>query len=251
MSRTVCIVQARMASSRLPNKVLLPLGGRPTLAHVLARCAAIPSVAAVCCATVDSPDCDPVADLAAGCGVHVFRGAEGDVLGRYRRAAEMLNADVILRVTSDCPLIDPEVCEATIQRRMATGAAYASNNRVASWPHGLDCEAFTMAALRLADEKATLPEDREHVTYWITERSGLPVAHLAGPGGAAPDHRWTLDYPEDYDFLQRLFALLPPWPALPSWREVADILAKHPEIVEINSARRLNAGHGQAEEQAS
>ena len=250
MSRTVAIIQARFAATRLPGKALLTLGGRPVLEHVIARCAAIPSVDAVCCATSDGADCDQVAEIAARCGVHVFRGDEADVLGRYRRAADDLGADVVLRVTADCPLLDPAVCDAVIRLRREAGVDYASNNRIPSWPHGLDCEAFSAAALRLADRCATLEVDREHVTYWITERSGLTVANLPGPGNGAQEHRLTLDYPEDHAFLSALLEHLPPWPALPSWQDVAVVLEQHPGLAAINRHRRHHAAEAKGADEA-
>lgn len=242
MSRTICIVQARMASTRLPGKVLLDLAGRPVLEHVLTRCRAIPSVDEVCCATATSSDCDGIAGLAESLGCMVFRGDPLDVLKRYRQAADLAGADVVLRVTSDCPLIDPAVCEATLRLRASANAAYASNNRRPEWPHGVDCEAFTIAALRQADERSIEPECREHVTYWITDHSDLPVVHLSGPGTKMSRHRWTVDWPEDLAFLRALSAHLPPWPALPGWQEVAAVLEACPELSTINACR---IGHPQ------
>ena len=103
MSTTAVIVQARMGSTRLPGKVMLDLAGKSVLAHVLERCAAIPGADLVCCATVAGPDGDPVAAEAARCGAEVFRGSEDDVLDRYHRAAKQHHAEIVLRVTSDCP----------------------------------------------------------------------------------------------------------------------------------------------------
>ena len=119
-------------------------------------------------------------------------------------------------------------------------ASYASNNAVREWPHGLDCEVFTRAALELAAREASDAYDREHVGPWMRRAAGMPETHLAGPGGAMARHRWTLDYAEDLAFLRAL------WPHLPAgrrapWPEVAAILDRHPEIVAINAMHAVEA----------
>jgi spore coat polysaccharide biosynthesis protein SpsF len=235
--RTVCIVQARVGSSRLPGKVLERLGNAPVLAHVLRRCQAIASVDAVVCATVEGPDGEAVADLARAQGVCVYRGSEWDVLARYQSAARKAGADIILRVTSDCPLIDPEVCDAVLRLRATTDADYATNNMPPSWPHGLDCEAVTRAALEAAAAQATEPGDREHVTPWIRRNPAFRRVNLAGPGGHLAAARWTLDYPEDLAFLRALDTHLP-LDGDANWHAVAGLLARQPELARINEARR-------------
>lgn len=237
-ARTVCIVQARVGSTRLPGKVLAPIGGTPVLTHVLRRCRAIAGVDDVVCATVDGPDGEPVAALAKALGIAVFRGSESDVLARYHGAAHAAAADIVLRITSDCPLIDPEVCAAVLELRADAGADYAANNMPPSWPHGLDCEAFTIAALNEAYDTATDPADREHVTPWIRRNRAFRRVNLAGPGGELAGQRWTLDYPEDLDFLRELHARMAgdvPWP---SWRDVAQLVAREPELMLINEGRK-------------
>jgi spore coat polysaccharide biosynthesis protein SpsF len=223
-----------MGSSRLPGKVLAKLGGRTVLAHCLSRATAVPGADAVCLATSELAIDDPVAEAAAQLsGVTVFRGHATDVLARYADAARATSADIILRITCDCPLIDPVVCGEVLALRAKTGASYASNNLTREWPHGLDCEAFTRQALDAADRAATDSYDREHVGPWMRRAAGAAAAHLPGPGAAAARHRWTLDYPQDLAFLLAL------WPHLPadrisSWRDVIAALDRHPEIVKIN-----------------
>lgn len=236
--KTAVIVQARMTSTRLPGKVMLGLAGHTVLAQVLHRCATIPGADAVCCAIPLDAIHDPLLGEAEHAGASVFRGSEDDVLDRYFHAAQALGADVVMRVTSDCPLIDPAVCGRVLRLVTEEGADYACNNMPPSWPHGLDCEAFTFAALALAAETARQPDEREHVTPWLRNHPELHKANLIGPGGAAAEQRWTLDFPEDYDFFARLFRELPPWPEIPSTDEVLAILANHPHIQTIN--RRHN-----------
>jgi spore coat polysaccharide biosynthesis protein SpsF len=235
---TACIVQARIASTRLPAKVLKDLAGEPVLGHVLRRCKAIPGVDVVVCATVDNAECDPVESLAGRYDTVVHRGSETDVLRRYLGAARQVDADVVMRVTSDCPLIDPGLCGDVREQREAEGADYAANNFTWTYPHGLDCEIFTRAALEAAAETATEPYDREHVSPWIRRHPTYKKAAVAGPGGPEAKWRWTLDFPEDLDFMRALCGYLPPPPAIPSWREMADIVTEHPDLTEINAARR-------------
>lgn len=232
---TACIVQARMGSTRLPGKVMKDLAGWTVLRHVLTRCTAIPGVDVVVCATVDEPACDGLAAEAEACGALVFRGSESDVLSRYLGAARLVNADIVMRVTSDCPLIDPQVSGETLALMMASGAAYVSNTSAkARWPKGLDTEVFGAAMLEQAAAQATAPHDREHVTPWIIRNPELPKDNYLAPPGLIPG-RWTLDHPEDYAFFQALFKHLPPPPHLTGWREIQAVLDAHPEIVAINA----------------
>lgn len=232
---TAIIVQARLGSSRLPGKVLKPLARSTVLEEVLRRCRAIPGADLVVCAVPEGGKDDPVAAEARRCGAIVTRGSETDVLDRYLQASKAVGADVVMRVTSDCPLIDPEVCGAVLDLRTAEGADYACNNLPPSFPHGLDCEAFTRDALELAWREVIAPEDREHVTPWLRRAPEIRRAVLAGPGGDLVYLRWTLDFPEDYDFFKAVFALMPPPPAIPAWQELATLLKHHPEIAAINS----------------
>jgi glutamate-1-semialdehyde 2,1-aminomutase/spore coat polysaccharide biosynthesis protein SpsF len=239
MSKTACIVQARLGSTRLPGKVLETLGDAPVLEHVLRRCNAIPGVDEVVCATVEGANGDAVAALADGLDVTVYRGSETDVLARYHGAAHAVGAAIVMRVTSDCPLIDPEICAAVLRLRAEAAADYAANNMPPSWPHGLDCEAFTIDALDDAAATATAPEDREHVTPWIRRNRAYRRVNLPGPGGEFVAQRWTLDYPEDLAFLRALYERLPGGCAGPrSWRSALAVLEREPQLALINEARR-------------
>lgn len=232
---TAVIVQARLGSSRLPGKVLKPLAGGTVLAEVLRRCRAIPGADLVVCAVPEGERDDPVAAEAQRCGAIVTRGSESDVLDRYLQASKAVGADVVMRVTSDCPLIDPGVCGAVLGLRAEKDADYACNNLPPSFPHGLDCEAFTRDALELAWREGTAREDREHVTPWLRRAPEIRRAVLAGPGGDLVHLRWTLDFLEDYDFFKTVFALMPAQTAIPGWQELATLLKRHPEIAAINS----------------
>lgn len=231
---TAIIVQARMGSTRLPGKVLMPLAGHTVLEEVLRRCRAIPGADTVVCAIPDDPADDVLIAPATRSGAVVTRGSASDVLSRYRRAADTVGADIVMRVTSDCPLIDPALCGEVLALRAARGVDYAANNIPPGFPHGLDCEAFTAAALRRADDEARDPYAREHVTPWLRTHPTVTRAALPGPGGAVLDQRWTLDFPEDYAFFQAVFAKLP---QNCGWRDAVEMLDAHPEITTINAGR--------------
>jgi UDP-2,4-diacetamido-2,4,6-trideoxy-beta-L-altropyranose hydrolase len=236
-SVTAIIVQARLGSSRLPGKILQKIGGRTVLEHDIARLKAVRRADLVVIATTDKESDTPVAKAAAAAGALVFRGDESDVLARYLGAARMVDADIIMRVTSDCPLIDAAICDAVLGLRAETSADYAANNMPRLFPHGLDCEAFTRAALERAAAEATDPYDREHVTPWLRRVPGLKRANLTGPGWPANQQRWTLDFPEDLTFFTDLFAKMPMEP-VPDWQDVLSYLGRRPELVHANAGHR-------------
>lgn len=236
-ARTAIIVQARMGSTRLPGKVMRTVAGRTLLSYCLARCRAIPGATVVVCATTTDPADQAIVDEARRCGVEVFRGSETDVLGRYLGAARMVEADVVMRVTSDCPLIDPELCGAVLRLRADRAVDYACNNDPPGYPHGLDCEAFTTAALARADAATEPGHDREHVTPWLRREPTVSRAAMTGPGGEVVGMRWTLDYPEDLAFFEAILPRLSD-PVRQGWREIADLVSQEPALAAINAGRR-------------
>lgn len=238
--RTAIIVQARKGSSRLPGKVLQKLGDRTVLEHVIGRLRMVENADMVVVATTTLPADDEIVTLAESAGAIVFRGDEHDVLGRYLGAARAVDADVILRVTSDCPLIDPALCAAVIKARADTRADYASNNMPRLFPHGLDCEAFTRAALEHAASDATETYDREHVTPWLRRNPDLQRTNVVGPGWPANQQRWTLDYPGDLEFFTRLFAELPR-DRIPPWQEVLSQIGQQPDLALANAGHRAKS----------
>jgi spore coat polysaccharide biosynthesis protein SpsF len=236
------IVQARVNSSRLPGKVLLPLGTQSVLGHVLERCATIPGSDVLCCAVPEGTADDPVAAEAERCGARVFRGSENDVLDRYARAAAWLRASVVMRVTSDCPLIDPVLCGEVLAFVTRDGADYACNNLRPSWPHGLDCEAMKASWLARAAAEAKRPSEREHVTPFIRNHKECEISNLAGPGGEATEHRWTLDTPADLEFLTEMFRRLPEGPKGWSWRAAMAVVEADPGMLALNAGQDRYAG---------
>jgi UDP-2,4-diacetamido-2,4,6-trideoxy-beta-L-altropyranose hydrolase len=207
---------------------------------VISRLRQVRNADMVVVATTTQPADDEVAELAERLGAIVFRGDEHDVLGRYLGAAQAVNADVILRVTSDCPLIDPALCSAVIAARADHNADYVANNMPRLFPHGLDCEAFTRAALERAAHDATEPYDREHVTPWLRRNPEIHRVNVVGPGWPANQQRWTLDYPEDLAFFARLFADLPS-DAIPTWQEALSRIGQIPELSVTNVRHRVRS----------
>lgn len=198
---TACVIQARLGSTRLPAKVLLPLpNGNVVLQEVIERCHRIPGVDVVVVAIPDTPENDILLPFAVYRTTQVVRGPEHDVLARYAKAAEAVNADVVLRITSDCPLLDPEVCGELLKLRERTAAGYASNSWPArSYPVGFDCEAVTRGALEMADY-ALAPDalEREHVGLaWIQKEPVIKKALLKAMDDRS-HIRWTLDTKDDY-----------------------------------------------------
>lgn len=231
------IVQARLGSTRLPGKILKPLNGYPVLEHVLQRCAAILGQDKVICAGVDSPEEASVRALSEKLGFEFFAGSETDVLSRYYLAAKARGVDWVVRVTSDCPLLDPQVCRDLIERTVERDADYGVTQ---GWPHGLDCEIVRFGLLERAFNEAVLAEDREHVTLWIKVRDAFnKIAYT--PKTAIADlqrYRWVLDYPEDLTFLRRLFAALDIRPTSSiGCFDVLEYLATRPQLLAINAMR--------------
>ncbi len=236
-----------MGASRLPGKVLFPLGGRPVLAHVVERIRAASAVDEVVVATTVAPLDDSVANLGSKLGATVFRGSESDVLSRYARAAEASNADVVVRITADCPLIDPDVLAEMLERfhRLRTGAEPAdvlTNARVRTFPRGLDVEIFTREALGAADAEAIALREREHVTPFLYENPGRfhIVDHLGRVDYSK--YRLTLDTAEDYELLSRIFGDKKTSDASDlRLSRVVDVLMKNPAWISINAHIRQKA----------
>lgn len=231
---TLIIVQARMTSTRLPGKVLLPLAGEPMLTRLVERLRRVQRADGIVIATTTNATDDPIAALCEHLGVPCHRGSEHDVLSRYADAARLHGADVVVRITSDCPLIDPALIDQVIATHDEGGNDYVSNMLPPTWPYGMAVEVFSAAALQQAHAEATQPAEREHVTpfiYWHPERYRL--RNLASPVDLS-HHRWTVDTPEDYELVRRLFDHLMPTRPNFTQSDVLALLEAHPDWTAIN-----------------
>lgn len=236
MTKKVLIMQARMGSTRLPGKVLKTLAGKSVLAHGIERCLAMQNVDEVVIATTESPEDDRIVQEAHRLGIACFRGSEQDVLSRYYGAAVEHRADLVIRVTSDCPLLDPDVSDHVIQKFLADATYdYMSNTLARCYPRGLDTEVFTMAALTAAMQEAELELEREHVTPFLYRR---PERFRLGSYGEADvqaaQYRWTLDTPEDWELISTIYDRLYEGQIF-SWREVLALMEREPKLAEINA----------------
>ena len=240
--KTVAIIQARMASTRLPGKVLADLAGKPVLGWVVRAARATLGVDDVWIATSTAAADGAVAAWCKANGVSVHRGSESDVLDRYAGAAKASGAYIVVRITGDCPLLDPAVIAQTIRLRAVTGADYASNVDPPTWPDGLDCEVLTTKSLFAAAAEATRQSDREHVTPFVrNNRDRFTAETLVAPLPGLAAERWTLDTSEDLALLSALAARLTS-DHPPSYLEVLAVLDREPQLRDLNSTATRNAG---------
>ena len=233
--RIIAIIQARMGSTRLPGKVLLDLAGEPMLArdmHRLSRAQALNEV--VVATTIKSTD-DAIVALCQERNWPCFRGSEADVLDRYYRAAQEYQADVVVRVTSDCPLIEPEVVDRVVREFLERQPEidYASNTAPErTFPRGLDTEVMSFEALARAWREDKNPAWREHVTLYIRRHPELFKTYGVINDEDLSYMRWTVDTPEDLTLVRRIYEHFRHNQF--SWREVLTVLAQYPEWLEIN-----------------
>ncbi len=232
----VAIIQARMGSTRLPGKVLLDLSGKTMLERVIRRTERAKMLSDVIVATTTNPQDREIARLCYDLGVPFICGSEQDVLDRYYHAAVRYNADIIVRITSDCPLIDPGIIDGIVLQALAQkSTVYISNTLYPrTFPKGLDVEAIHFKALQHAWESDTSPTSREHVTPYIRRHPDLFLAlgyYLQGSDLSAM--RWTVDTQEDLKLLRLIFSSFDDDEF--TWMEVVDLLKDHPEWSQINS----------------
>lgn len=241
---TVAIVQARMGSTRLPGKVLMDLGGTTMLARVVRRTRRARRLDSLLVATTTAPADDAIVRECERLGAPVFRGSEDDVLDRYYCAAQAAAADRVVRITSDCPLIDAEVIDAVIARLAETQADYASNALPRSFPRGLDVEAMTAPALARAWREARQSFERAHVTPYLY---GHPESFRLAGITAESDYsslRWTVDTTEDLAVVRALYARLGNTDEF-GWRAALELVRRDPALAQGNRAvRQKELGEG-------
>ena len=231
------IVQARMTSTRLPGKVLMPVLNKPLLAYQLERLARLKNAQKLVVATTTNESDDPIIELCQQLGVDYFRGSEHDVLSRYYHAALQVHADVVVRICSDCPLIDPVVTDRVIAHFLENFPAYdyVSNCLVRTYPRGLDTEVFSFKVLEQAFYEAKQEPEREHVTPFIWRQ---PAKFKLGSVVNETDlsnHRWTVDTPQDFLLIENIIKNL--YPAKPCFgmTDVFALLHEYPAWMLLNA----------------
>lgn len=239
----LCIVQARIGSTRLPGKILLSLEGKTVLEHVINRVKASNKISDVVLATTISKDDVEVVRFVSSLGIRVFAGSENDVLDRFYQAAKLLNPDHVVRITSDCPMIDPELIDKVIVNHSKTNADYTSNTIVETYPDGEDVEVIKFSALKRAHQEAELESEREHVTPYVRKHPEIFKLHNVGNSENLSGMRWTIDQNEDYEFLKIIFRNLYHKNPLFGMNEILDFLKENPDIEEINSKIIRNEGY--------
>jgi len=245
-SNVVAIIQARLNSSRLPGKVLLDISGKPMLTRVVERTRLAESINYIVVATTTDPSDDAIAELCEIEGYPIYRGSQFDVLDRYYQAARNSQAQIIVRITADCPVIDPNVIDKTVRALadfMLTNPGHAessfSANRLPppwgrTYPVGLDTEVCTIAGLELAWKEASFPHQREHVMPFFYENPGrfniIHVNHERDFGHL----RWTVDTHEDLELIRQIYHCFPGRVDF-SWLEILDLIERKPELMNINA----------------
>ena len=242
--KIVATIEARMSSSRLPGKVMMPALGRPMLAHLTSRLKAVPSIDDIVLATTVNTADDVLVDFAAKEGIKFFRGSEEDVMLRVIGAGESAQADVVVEITGDCPIIDPDLVEQTIRVFKRNNAVYCANSFISSYPDGMDVQVMTLEALKHSFSMTDDPLDREHVSRHIVQNPQLfPHVYLIAP----PSLHWpglglTLDEQADYELIRTLIENLGKDNPLFGCGDVIRFLRANPQVLKINDmVRRKDA----------
>lgn len=240
----LAILQARVSSSRLPNKVLTPLLGEPMLARQIERLRRAETIDQLILATSDHKSDDPLAELCARLGVSCHRGSLDDVLARFSGTyAAFGPATHVARLTGDCPLADPEVIDRVVRHHIACGADYTTNAVQPTWPDGLDVEVMRATVLQRAFVEARLPSEREHVTPYIHKHpEWFRVEHVRGEQDLS-SLRWTVDEPADLAFVTEVYAQLYPQNSAFTTDDVLSLLRRRPELAQINGNFMRNEGY--------
>lgn len=238
--KVVAVVQARMGSTRLPNKVMKLVDGVPMIELLLSRLSRASEVNQILVATSVDMRNDPLVEHVQSLGYKCCRGSESDVLDRYVKAARLADADVVIRITGDCPLVDPELVDDAVRQFKAADVDYLCNTSPPSFPDGLDIEVFTLTALERAAQETQNEFDHEHVTPYLRESGKFSQKTLSNCEDLS-SLRWTVDEPADFEVISRVFEYFRPDIHF-GWQQVLKLQQKHPEIFEVNKLLIRNEG---------
>lgn len=235
--RILIIVQARLGSTRLPGKIMKEVMGRPLLDYLIERLKGVLLADEIVVATTKNPKDIQIIDYCLKGSISYFSGSEQNVLDRYYQAATQFHGDVIVRITADCPLIDPGLIDILIRRflELQPSCDYLSNTLNRTYPRGMDIEVFSYAALQLAAARAALPSDKEHVTPYIYCHPELFKIVQYTQGINESNYRWTVDTPEDLELVAKILENL--YPECPRFTlgDLLNLLKKYPEWSRINA----------------
>lgn len=225
-----------MTSTRLPGKVLKEVMGKPLLEYQIERLKKVKQADDLVIATTINKSDQPIIELCKKLNINYYRGSEEDVLSRYYEAAKQYQADVIVRVTSDCPLIDPAVVDEVINNfRKSTGKYdYVSNTLERTYPRGMDTEVFSIEALKEAYDKAVLTPEREHVTLYIYSHPEKFRLFSVKYKKDESSHRWTVDTEEDFILIKTILEELYPQKPDFTMEDCLELMLKRPELIKIN-----------------
>ena len=238
--KVVAIVQARLGSIRLPKKVMADVNGTTLINLLLKRLKNSKKIDQILLATSDKNEDDELERYIKSLGFDVYRGKENDVLDRFAKAASLANADVIVRITGDCPLIDSYLVDEIIELYFNSKADYASNREPPTFPDGLDVEVMSFSALQKANEVASNAYDREHVTPFIINSKDFKKNYLRSPENLS-DFRWTVDEKDDLDLVRFIFKSFAPRINF-SYQEILNLAASNSELFRLNSRIKRNEG---------
>ena len=241
MAKVIAIIQARMGSTRLPNKVLMDLKGKTDLERVIDRVKKSKYIDGVIVATTIAEHDLAIVKLCAEKGIRVFCGSEDDVLDRYYQCARLLSPEHVVRITADCPMIDPKIIDKVISRHLESGADYTSNTLKTTFPDGLDTEIMKFCVLEEAWLNANLSSQREHVTQYIVHNDGYKKESVVNDTDYGSE-RWTLDTDNDYKFIKCVYDALYDKNPYFEMKDVLAFLDEHPDIRAINSDSERNEG---------
>ena len=239
----LAILQARLSSTRLPGKVLKPILGMPMLLRQIERVRRARGIDRLVLATSDDPSDDAIEKLCRENDIECFRGNLNDVLDRFYQAAKAVKPDYVVRLTGDCPLIDPEIIDRVIRHGIDGKFDYASNTIKPTFPDGLDVEVFRFGCLETSWREATLPSQREHVTPFIHQQPGrFKIGNYAGAQNLS-HLRWTVDETLDFELIKQIYKSL--YPAKPDFdtNDVLALLDRRPELKTLNAAHERNEGY--------
>lgn len=243
----LAILQARVTSTRLPNKVLAPILGQPMLARQIERLRHATTLDKLVVATSDDASDDPLAAMCAAIGLPCHRGSLNDVLARFQGACAAFGpADHIVRLTGDCPLADPAVIDVVVRHHLASGADYTTNAIQPTWPDGLDVEVVRADILQRACDEARLPSEREHVTPYIHKHpEWFRIEHVKGDRDLS-SLRWTVDEAADLTFVTAVYSALYPQNTAFDTTAVLALLERHPELAALNGQFQRNEGYAKS-----